>query len=148
MPRPRTPLIDRVLSKARREASHLIWDGEMRGRTPHLSRVGHPARVFLQLAQHPDYQIRRDQRVCDAPRCIEPSHFHVIQEKCFKYSDMPNTPWRDPRQGGNGGFTDREIEEIVEAVERLGRGDLATKDLDFYPARLKLEILSRTRIAP
>lgn len=121
----------------------------MRGRTPHLSRVGHPARVFLGLVHHPDYQIRRDQRVCNELRCIEPTHFHVIQEKRFKYSDMPNTPWRDPRCYGSKSFTGREIEEIEDAVERVRGGEFAISDLDlYYPAHLKLEILSRAGIAP
>lgn len=144
MARPRRLPIDRIRALSHHQNGHLIWDGEMRRSGPHLSRVGNPARILLGLTDHADYQIRRDREICNESGCIEPHHFRVMRERRFKYSDLPNTPWRDPRHQTNELFTDRELAEIVESVEQLRLGQLAVEDLDFFPLHLRLEILTRS----
>ncbi|RWI47557.1 MAG: hypothetical protein E5V72_01385 [Mesorhizobium sp.] len=140
MARPRKPLRERIDRLAHRDGDHLIWHGQMRGGRPHLDRVGHPARILLDLTDHPDYQIRKDDE-CNEPRCIDPQHYRVIRERKFKYDDEPNTPWRDPRHPS--AFTDRELEDIQEAVEMLNNKELPIEDLDQFQPHIKAEILTR-----
>ncbi|MER8750922.1 hypothetical protein NKH57_16795 [Mesorhizobium sp. M1050] len=120
---------------------HLIWHGQMRGGRPHLFPTGNPARVKLGLTNHPDYQIRRDDTVCDEPRCIDPFHYRVILERRFKYDDVPTTPWRDPRDPL--AFTDREMAEIADAVQMLLANEIEDEDSGQFEPQVQAEIRRR-----
>ncbi|RWH52251.1 MAG: hypothetical protein EOQ82_26500 [Mesorhizobium sp.] len=141
MARPRKPLAERIGRLSQREGDHLVWQGQIKDGKPYLDRVGNPARILLNLTEHPDYQIRRDEGLCDDHRCIEPHHYRVIRERKFKYDDQASTPWRDPRNVS--AFTDRELEDIQEAVEMLNNKELPIEDLDQFQPHIKAEILTR-----
>ncbi|RWD43893.1 hypothetical protein [Mesorhizobium sp.] len=141
MARPRKPLAERIGRLSQREGDHLVWQGQIKDGKPYLDRVGNPARILLGLTEHPDYQIRRDESLCDDHRCIEPHHYRVIRERKFKYDDQLSTPWRDPRE--TSAFTDRELEDIQEAVEMLNNNELPIEDLDQFQPHIKAEILAR-----
>lgn len=136
-PKP-TPLVDRVNRRTTRDGYHLIWNGQMKKGRPYLARVGHPARVLLGLTDHPDYQIRKVPE-CGHPRCIDPFHYKVIRERRFKYDDLQNTPWRDPRNPDTAQFTDRELEEIELEVEN----QTPIEELGVYPTHVRDEIVRR-----
>ncbi|RWM88727.1 MAG: hypothetical protein EOR84_26430 [Mesorhizobium sp.] len=141
MARPRKPLAERIGRLSQRQGDHLVWQGQIKDDKPYLDRVGNPARILLNLTEHPDYQIRRDESLCDDHRCIEPHHYRVIRERKFKYDDQPSTPWRDPRN--TSPFSDRELEEIEENVELLIANEITDEDLGIFPPYIRDEILRR-----
>jgi hypothetical protein len=67
----------------------------------------------------------------------------VIPEKRFKYGDLPNTPWRDPRDPNNQRFTDRELIEVKEGLELFRANELSLEDLETYPRHVRDEIMAR-----
>lgn len=151
MARPRKPLRERIERLSRREGDHLIWHGQMRYDRPHLDRVGNPARILLELENHPDYQIRRNPHDCDEPRCIDPHHYRVIRETPLKYRGENHHPhrthWRDPRILATTSFTDQELDEIELTVEEITSGKLTLEELKEFPPpdHLLGEILRRTQ---
>ncbi|RUU78235.1 hypothetical protein [Mesorhizobium sp. M7A.F.Ca.MR.362.00.0.0] len=140
MARPKTTLKDRVARQSHEDGVHLIWDGAMRGDRPHLHDFGNPARVLLNLVEHPRISIRP---LCLEPRCIEPTHWEVKHERDHKYQDLAKPVWRDPRDTTASQFSDRELEEINENAQLLRDQEITEEDLSIFPAHIRAEIVAR-----
>lgn len=144
MPRPKTPLVDRVNAQSKRVGVHLIWTGPMRNnRHPFLPKFGNPVRVLLNLVDQPRISVKP---TCTEPRCIDPEHWKVIREKSYKYDDAPPPQWVDPRIKPDNKFTEQEQRDIREWVELLQTGEMTTPELEedeFLSDKVKAEIRSR-----